>query len=145
MRRRYIKQYVNTSFIDNQRTISSITHKIAILDILTIKKSKINVFDNIDIKNLTIANKNKERDDFIFDSMDEDAPNKRCYDAVWFFSANTLKDFNLNEGDMFKIKMRDTYYEADFKINDQDSNPATEDRMYGIHNFNLNYDEMVGF
>ena len=138
------RQYVNYGFIDVQRTISSNTHKISSIDYSLKNINKcIDMFDNIDIKSLTMANKNKEKDDFIFDSMDEDVPNKRCYDAVWFFSANTLKNYNLNEGDMFKIKIRDIYYEAGFKINDQDSDPATEDYLYGICNFNVNYDERI--
>ncbi len=140
------RQYINNNFIDDQRIISSTRHKISFIDHRLKNVSKrIDIFDNIDIKNITMANKNKERDDFIFDSMDdEDVPNKRCYDIVWFFSANTLKNYNLNEGNMFKIKIRDIYYEADFKINDQDSDPVSEDRLlYGIHNFNMNYDERI--
>ena len=139
------RRYINNGFIDIQHTISSNTHKISFIDhhLKNVNK-RIDIFDNIDIKSLTVANKNKERDDFIFDSMDEDIPNKRCYDIVWFFSANTLKNYNLNEGDMFTIKIRDIYYEAGFKINDQDSDPVSEDRLlYGIHNFNMNYDERI--
>ena len=138
------RRYTNDNFIDNLRTISSNTHKISFIDHrLKNISSRVNKFDKYDIRSLTVANQNKEKDDFIFDSMDEDVPNKRCYDVVWFFSANTLKTYNLSEGNIFTIRIRDIYYEADFVTNDHDADLVVEDHMYGIHNFNVNYDERI--
>ena len=138
------RQYTNDNFIDNLRTISSNTHKISFIDHrLKNISSRVNKFDKYDIRSLTVANQNKEKDDFIFNSMDEDVPNKRCYDIVWFFSANTLKTYNLSEGNIFIMRIRDIYYEADFVTNDCDADLVVEDHMYGIHNFNVNYDERI--